>query len=80
MREIMSADFISAFRYNPFVFVVLVYVVICFIIFNIAYLLNFDVAKKAFSRMVNIKVLIFTVICYAVFGIVRNLIYNPCLV
>ncbi len=67
-----GGDFIESFSYNPFIFMMIIYIITFIIFFNIGIFLNKSFAKTLYSVMINPKIIIVLAILFAVFGILRN--------
>lgn len=72
--SIFNLDFVSAFNYNPFIFVLLFYVLIIFVCLNLHYLLGYQKPKNIIKAMINPKIVISFAILFCVFGLLRNFI------
>lgn len=72
--NILSLNFVTAFKFNPFIFVMFFYAAICFIAVNIYFLFGAKWAKKLYTAMLNPKIIICIAILFALFGIIRNFI------
>lgn len=72
--NILSLNFATAFRFNPLVFVLFFYALICFICVNLYYLFGIKWAKNVYKAMLNPKIIIVFAVVFALFGIIRNFI------
>lgn len=71
--NIASGNFLKAFTLNPFIFLLVLYVILVVMLLNINYLFNVSFLKKTLAAMVHYKAVIVIAVLYALFGIVRNM-------
>ena len=69
-----SGRFDIAFSYNPFVFLLILYVFCAIIFLNLMCLTDKEFPKRAFLAMVDPKTVIAIVVSFVLFGLVRHLI------
>jgi len=69
-----SADFLSSFKYNPYIFITIIFAVIALIILNITVFSKNSICKKVSCVIFDYKTVIFWAIGFAIFGIIRNLV------
>ncbi len=74
VRNFVSGNFLLSFKYNPFVFLVIIYALAGIVMFNIAYLFQVKSADRIFKKMISATAIIAFAVGYVVFGLVRNLI------
>mgnify|MGYP006361498647 CR=1 FL=1 len=72
--NILKFNFATAFNFNPFVFVLFFYALVCFLAINLYFLFNLKWAQKVYKAMLNPKIIIVFAVIFAIFGIVRNFI------
>ena len=70
----LSGNFAKAFSYNPYIVLILVYLIVLLVILNVEFLFGVKKVTPIRKAMVNYKTIIALVIGYALFGIIRNFI------
>lgn len=75
VNSLLSGNFIEAIKLNPFVVVMILFVLVTFLLLNLLIFRNSDFAKRALKKMYSLWSLVIILISLAVFFIGRN-IYN----
>lgn len=69
-----SGNFGTAFLYNPFVFLMIIYCFIAIVFLNLYCFFEIRFAWRAFRAMTDWKTIIVLAIAFVVFGVVRHFI------
>lgn len=69
-----SGRFVTAFRFNPYIFLSIIYVLCSVLFLNIKILLKNKIAEKAFSVMTDYRAVVVWSAGFMAFGILRNII------
>ena len=69
-----SVDFADSFKYNPYIFITIIFVVIALILLNVTVFTNSVICQKISAKFLNYRTVIFWGIGFALFGIIRNII------
>ncbi len=72
--NLFSGNFLTAFRFNQYFFILAFYLIIAFLFMNLAFVFNLKNAKRIFFKIINYKVIIALTVLWVLFGIVRNII------
>jgi hypothetical protein len=74
VRAFFSGDFLGAFWFNPFFFVLIFYLGAALVLLNMGVLLRIKWADQAAQIMTGWQAVIITAVIFAIFGVVRNII------
>lgn len=69
-----NGRFVTAFRFNPYIFLSIIYVLCSALILNVKILLKNKAAEKVFSVMTDYRVVVVWAAGFMLFGILRNII------
>lgn len=67
-----SFNFATAFSYNQFMFLLIIYVIVITALLNLGHLFKIGWAKNAFKRVTHYEVIIALAVAYALFGVIRT--------
>lgn len=73
VNHFFSFDFLTAFKYNPLVFVGIVYVIIAFVLLNLNVLFEIKYTQKILTAMFSLKAVCIWVALFLIFIVVRNI-------
>ncbi|MBQ7128798.1 MAG: DUF2752 domain-containing protein [Clostridia bacterium] len=73
---IFNGNFIVAFNYNQYFFLLAFYIIAVIIFANIGYLFRIKAAEAIFKKITNYKIIISLAVLWLIFGIFRNLFLN----
>ncbi|MBE7064038.1 MAG: DUF2752 domain-containing protein [Ruminococcaceae bacterium] len=74
IRDMSLGAFSSAFRYNPFVFSLVLYIGGVVLLMNLSVLFHLRFARNTVAFAVHYKTLVTLMGCFAVFGLLRNFV------
>ena len=69
-----SIDFADSFKYNPYIFVTIIFMVIVLMFLNFTVFINSEACRNICRKVLNYRAIIFWAIGFAVFGIIRNFV------
>ena len=75
LLNFLEGNLLASFKYNPMVFVIVVYLFCVLIFLNLSVFIRCSFVKKIFSILTSHYFIILLAVCFAVFGVLRNFIF-----
>ena len=72
VRAFFSGDFLEAFGYNPFIFLLVLYLGAALALLNVGVLMKIEWAEKTARSMTGWQAVIICAVLFAIFGVTRN--------
>lgn len=69
-----SGNFVTAFVFNPFLFLIIIYFLLLLVLLNLSFIFNNSLANNVLKVITDYRVIILIAVLFGIFGILRNFI------
>ena len=75
LTSLLVGDVLSAIKYNPIVFLIMIYLSVIFVLFNVSVFIKWKFADKLLTKLTNYHIIIYIAIAFVVVGLLRNFVF-----